>query len=169
VPLPAAAEALPWLQAQGVPDAAVLLAAAAGRPLDALALQRAGIGAAAWKALPDALSRGQAAMQGWPLPQALDTLLKLAHDAMAVAAGAAPRYFPAGSLPPSLAPASLPALQAWSGELQRVARHASHPWNEGVLIDALVAQAARALAAPRRPRSGGAGGAPGAGFATLPV
>jgi DNA polymerase-3 subunit delta' len=63
----------------------------------------------------------------------------------------------------------LPGLHAWSGELQRVARHATHPWNEGVLIDALVAQAARALAPPRRPGQGGAGGAPGAGFVTLPA
>jgi DNA polymerase-3 subunit delta' len=62
VPLPSAAESLPWLEAQGVPEPAVLLAAAGGRPLDALALQRAGIGAAAWKALPAALARGQAAL-----------------------------------------------------------------------------------------------------------
>lgn len=169
VPLPTEAEALPWLAAQGVADPGVLLAATAGRPLDALALQRAGIGAAAWKALPAALAQGQPALQGWPLPQALDTLLKLAHDAMAVATGAAPRYFPAGSLPATLAADALPGLNAWSAELRRVARHATHPWNEGVLIDALVAQAARALAPPARTRPRPGSAAPGAGFVTLPA
>jgi hypothetical protein len=73
-----------------------------------------------------------------------------------------------GSLPSTLSAGSLPALEAWSRELQRVARHATHPWNEGVLLDALVAQAARALA-PRDARPGSQGNAPGAGFATLPA
>ena len=96
-------------------------------------------------------------MQGWPLPQLLDLLLKLCHDALAVAGGAAPRYFVAGSVPKA---ASIEALRQWSHELQRVARHAAHPWNEGVLVDSLVAAASRALrsaparaaaAGPRRP------------------
>ncbi len=152
LPLPPQAEAVAWLQRRGLAnldDAAVLLAGAAGRPLEALALHRAGITAAAWQALPAALAQGRPALQGWAPPQAVDTLLKLAHDAMAAAAGAAPQYFPATSLPSTLGTGSLPGLEAWARELQRVARHAEHPWNEGVLLDALVAAAARALAAPR--------------------
>ncbi|MCE2910126.1 MAG: hypothetical protein LW712_14955, partial [Burkholderiaceae bacterium] len=56
-------------------------------------------------------------------------------------------------------------LRAWSLELRRVARHAAHPWNEGVLADALVAAAARALRPPA-PRAGTAGRA---GLDTLPA
>ena len=41
--------------------------------------------------------------------------------------------------------ASTEALRQWSLELQRVVRHAAHPWNEGVLVDSLVASASRAL------------------------
>jgi DNA polymerase-3 subunit delta' len=160
---PGAAAAEAWLAGQGVDDPAVLLAACAGRPLDALALHTAGVRADTWRRLPEALARGQGtAVQGWPLPQLLDLLLKLCHDAMAVAGGAAPRYFVPGSVP---AAASPQRLRAWSLELQRVARHASHPWNEGVLAEALVAGASRAL----RPQPGRAGPARGAGLDTLPA
>ena len=147
-----------WLAGQGVDEPEVLLAACAGRPLDALELHQRGLRAEHWRQLPQALARGQvAAVQGWPLPQLLDLLLKLCHDALAVAGGAAPRYFVAGSVPKA---ASIEALRQWSHELQRVARHAAHPWNEGVLVDSLVAAASRALrsaparaanAGPRRP------------------
>lgn len=160
---PAAEAASGWLAARGVAEPAVLLAACAGRPLDALALHEAGVQAEAWRRLPEALARGQgAAVQGWPLAQLLDLLLKLCHDALAVAGGAAPRYFVPGTVP---AGASPERLRAWSLELQRVARHASHPWNEGVLAEALVAGAARAL----RPRAARGGPAPRAGLDTLPA
>jgi DNA polymerase-3 subunit delta' len=101
-------------------------------------------------------------VQGWSPPQLLDLLLKLCHDAMAVAGGAAPRYFPQGSVPSCASPAR---LRAWSLELQLIARHAAHPWNEGVLADALVAAAARALQPPA-PRPGGPRRA---GLDTLPA
>ena len=149
LPVPAAAQAVPWLQARGVPDAAdaqVLLAACSGRPLDVLALVQAGVGAAAWAALPRAVAHGQAgALAGWPVPRALDALQKLCHDAMARATGATTQYFPAASLP---ARAALPALTEWATELRRVARHAEHPWSEALLIEALVNGGAQALAPP---------------------
>ncbi len=139
---PAAEAAAGWLAARGVAEPTVLLAACAGRPLDALALHEAGVQAEAWRRLPEALARGQgAAVQGWPLAQLLDLLLKLCHDALAVAGGAAPRYFVPGTVP------------------------AGAPWNEGVLAEALVAGAARAL----RPRAARGGPAPRAGLDTLPA
>ena len=148
---PAGAEAERWLTAQGVADAAVLLAACSGRPLDALALAKAGVLAEHWRALPAAVSRATpGALAGWPLPRVLDALHKLCHDAMAVATGATPRYFPAGSV---RAGAALPALAAWSRELDRIARHDEHPWHEALMLDALLAGAARALAASTLPPS----------------
>ena len=147
---PAAAAAVTWLQSQGVAsaaDAAVLLAACSGRPLDALALLQDEVTAAAWAALPQAVARGQAAsLAGWPVPRAVDALMKLCHDALARAGGGAARYFPEDALPARADPV---ALAAWSRELQRVARHDEHPWNEGLLIDALVQAGAAALTLPR--------------------
>lgn len=160
---PEPAQAAAWLAERGVAEPAVLLAAMAGRPLDALALHQGGVRAEVWRQLPQALARGQgAAVQGWPLPQVLDLMFKVCHDAMAVAGGGMPRYFAAEGLPRA---ASLSRLREWSLELQRVSRHAAHPWNEGVLLDALVAAAARALqpASPKTP------GARRAGFDTLPA
>ncbi len=147
---PAQPVALDWLAGRGVAEPAVLLAAACGRPLDARMLHEAGVHAETWGRLPQALARGEGrSVQGWALPALLDALQKLCHDAMAVAGGATPRYFPAGSVPCGASP---PRLRAWSLELQRLARHAAHPWNEGVMADALVAAAMRALQPPpRRP------------------
>ena len=140
---PRNADAAAWLAAQGVADAAVLLAACSGRPLDALALSQAGVQAEHWRALPARVARGQpGALQGWPLPRVLDALHKLCHDTMAVVTGATPRYFPDGSV---RAGAALPALSAWSRELGRIARHDEHPWNEGLMLESLLATAARAL------------------------
>ncbi|MEP7280918.1 MAG: DNA polymerase III subunit delta' [Rubrivivax sp.] len=143
---PSLADALRWLQGQGLAesDATVLLAAAAGQPLEALALAQAGVDAAAWTALPPALRDGRsAAWVGWPVARAVDALLKLCHDLMAVAVGAAPRYFPPSSVP---AGADLVALDAWAQTLAQTARQAEHPWNEALLLDALVSQGRRALA-----------------------
>lgn len=135
---PQPGEALAWLQGQGVRDPQVLLAAAGGGPLAALDMARAGVDGAGWTALPGAVRTGQAAsLAGWPVPQALDALQKLCHDALRVSVGVAPRYFPPQSVPVG---ASLQALAAWSRSLARVARHDEHPWNEGLLIEALVAE-----------------------------
>ncbi len=140
---PPADEAASWLAAQGLAQAAVLLAACSGRPLEALDLAQAGVDGASWAALPGRVARGDAsALAGWPLPRALDALHKLCHDAMALAAGGTARYFPAGQVPRT---GPLPALAAWSRELDRVARHDDHPWSEGLLLDALVGQGAAAL------------------------
>jgi DNA polymerase-3 subunit delta' len=140
LPLPPREAALAWLQERGIAQPAVLLDAAGGRPLEAQALAGEGVDAAAWAALPQRLRAGDAtAVAQWPLPRLLDTLLKLCHDLMAVAAGGAPRYFPADALPPG---AALPALAAWSRELTQLSRHDEHPWNASLLAESLVAQAA---------------------------
>ena len=141
-------QAAAWLAAQGVTEPEVLLAACSGRPLDALALARGGVDAQAWAALPVAMAQGQGgAFSGWPVPRVLDALHKICHDAMARACGAPTRFFAVDRVP---AGAPLAALAAWSRELDHVARHDDHPWQEALLVDALVQAAARALAAPAR-------------------
>jgi DNA polymerase III subunit delta' len=135
---PDADAACAWLVQQGVADAAVLLAGAGGAPLDAQALAALGIDGAGWLALPGAVLHGQAeAFSGWPIPRVVDTLQKICHDAMVQGAGGTPRYFTPQSLP---AGASLAALGAWARSLGRVARHDEHPWNDGLLIEALVCE-----------------------------
>jgi DNA polymerase-3 subunit delta' len=72
----------------------------------------------------------------------LDALFKLCHDALAVASGAAPRYFPPDK---ALSQGHAERLADWSRELTRIARHAEHPWNEGLLVEALVRAGHEAL------------------------
>jgi len=135
---PPADVASSWLLEQGVGDASVLLSAAGGAPLAALELAASGIDAAAWLAVPRAVARGQVgALAGWPVPRAVDALQKLCHDALVLAAGGTPRYFAVQALPPG---ANAGRLGAWARTLARAARHADHPWNEALLIEALVGE-----------------------------
>ena len=151
--LPETAVATEWLRTQGVADPALLLAAAGGQPQDALAWSRDGLtDAASWAQLPGLVARGAAgALSGWPLPLLIESLQKLCHDALCVAAGAAPRYFPADAIARlRLPPDAAVALHAWQRELQRTARHAEHPWNATLLAESLIEQGRAALAAPAR-------------------
>jgi DNA polymerase-3 subunit delta' len=150
--LPSRDEALAWLQSHGLEGAEVLLAASGGRPLDALGLAAEGVGASQWLAIPAAVARADvAALAGWPVPRAVDACQKLCHDAMRVAVGGEPSFFPDASLPPG---ASLPALAAWSKSLQRIARHDEHPWNANLLVEALVIEGSRAWPASAAAPSG---------------
>jgi DNA polymerase-3 subunit delta' len=135
---PAAAVGARWLEEQGVRDAGPLLAAAGGQPLEAAAMAAAGIDAARWSAVPKAVAAGETAVfAGWPLARVLDALHKLCHDAAVLAAGGEPRFFSRAALPPGMV---RDKLVAWSDTLRRIGRHAEHPWNEGLLVEALVAE-----------------------------
>ena len=142
---PDEAQALHWLQAQGLaPEVAqAQLRAAGGRAQDALAQAQAGRSPATWAQLPKALARGEvAALADLTPAQAINTLQKLCHDLQASACGAAPRYFAAADLPP---PPPLLALARWAQALTRAARTAEHPFNTGLMLEALVAQARQTL------------------------
>ena len=138
-----------WLAGQGVAEPAVMLAAAGGQPQEALEWTKQGIDAALWLRLPTLVAQGMSAsVGGWPLARVVEALQKLCHDAACIAAGAAPRYFPAASIRSGAQPA---ALAAWMRELNRVARHAEHPWNAGLMVESLVQQGQRALAVGASP------------------
>lgn len=148
---PTSAQAQAWLAGQGVADPSVLLAAAGGRPLEALQWHRDGVTAAVWPTIPGSVSRDHAAaFSGWPIARVLDVLQKLCHDAAVKATGGAPRFFPADTVP---AAGSLHALDAWQRTLQRVMRHAEHPWAEALLVDSLVAEGCQALAPAAKSRA----------------
>lgn len=152
LPWPETAEAEAWLVAQDVPaaDATQLLRAAGGRPSDALRLARSGQSPKAWSLLPKAVSRGDVgALTDQAPAQAVVALQKLCHDLMAVGHGAEPRFFDAADLPP--APHKL-ALARWSKSLASAARTAEHPFNAGLMLEALVSEARSTLnSAARRP------------------
>ncbi|MCD2511739.1 DNA polymerase III subunit delta' [Comamonas endophytica] len=129
-----------WLQSQGLEPAAAeaFLRASGGRPEDALALARSGKPAQAWSRMPRALAQGDATAFADLAPgQVIAVLQKICHDQMARASGAAPRYFAAADLP---APPALAQLAAWSRELTAAQRTAEHPFNAGLMLEALVAR-----------------------------
>ena len=121
----------------------MLLAATGGQPQEALLWSGEGISAALWAGLPKQLARGDVGtLATWPLPRAIDMLQKLCHDLQRLAVGTAPRYFAGSALG---APSSLSTLNAWSIQLQSQVRHAEHPWNAGLMVEALVANARVAI------------------------
>jgi DNA polymerase-3 subunit delta' len=142
---PQEAQAVAWLQEQGVPEpaAGVLLRAAGGRPEDALRLHGAGVDAKTWSAWPKALVRGDTSMMGdWSPAQLVEALQKLCHDLLALRSGAQPRFFATIDLP---APASVGSLTAWWRDLGETSRTVDHPFNAGLMMEDLVARARTAL------------------------
>lgn len=144
---PTEVEAMSWLASQGVPtaDAATLLRASGGRPEDALDLARAGLKATHWAGLPQAVLRGDVGAVSDVTPsQAIAMLQKLCHDLLALRTGAVPRFFLAADLPVA---GTLASLTQWSKDLMVAARTAEHPYNAGLMFEALVARAQTALRA----------------------
>lgn len=142
---PPPAQAQAWLTEQGVPaaDAPALLRATGGRPLEALAWHAQGRTGAQWAQLPRALAAGHPqALAGWAPAEAVNLLHKLCHDQLARAAGAPPRFFAEADLPPA---PPLPQLARWARELAEAARTAEHPFNPGLMAEALVSRARSAL------------------------
>lgn len=142
---PGQQEALAWLVEQGVGAAAAdaWLRAAGGRPDDALRLHQAGRDPKQWAQLPRALARGDVnAMTDWTPAEAVDAMQKVCHDLLARQSGAGPRFFEATDLP---AAGSIAALTEWSRELSQTARHVEHPFQAGLMIEALVSRARSAL------------------------
>jgi DNA polymerase-3 subunit delta' len=142
---PSESEALAWLQGQGVDAQAApaLLRAAGGRPEDALRLHQAGRDPKVWSLLPKAVARGEvAALSDWSPAEVVEALQKLCHDLLARNSGAQPRFFEPADLP---AGGSFRALSDWSRELAHTARTVEHPYNAGLLLEALVSRARSAL------------------------
>ena len=132
----------------------VLLRAAGGRPADALAWARSASPtdtARQWQALPQSMAHGDAhALADLSPSAAVAALQKLCHDVLATRAGAEPRFFNVDDLPAiPKAPVStgLYALTQWSRELTATARTVEHPYNPGLMLEALASRARQALAA----------------------
>lgn len=147
LPVPPRLDAESWLAGEGVEEAGVLLDACGGQPEEVIAWRGLGIDAAACRALPGRVARGDAtALHGLPLTVVVDILQKVCHDAAALACNAPLRYFPAGGL---VAGARLVDLLRWAAELRRVAAEAEHPWSVDLSAESLVQQGREALKTPR--------------------
>ena len=134
-----------WLQAQGLEAvlAQRLLTAMGGRPDEALSYAASGRDPNAWAQLPKAVAKGDAGyFKDWTIPQTIDALHKLCHDLMASQMGAGPRFFSPQDLSTG---AQFSVLSDWSRALSRAMRTMDHPFNGGLMLDALVGQAQSVL------------------------
>jgi DNA polymerase-3 subunit delta' len=144
---PDTAQALAWLQGQGqgmeALEAAHFLRAAGGRPDDVLALLASGRKSEDWLRFVSAMAAGEAGfVRDWPVPELVDALQKLCHDALCLNQGAQPRFF---ELKQGKAAPSLAALSEWSRRLKQSRKTMDHPFNAGLMQEALVEQARTAL------------------------
>jgi DNA polymerase-3 subunit delta' len=142
---PSAQDSLQWLEVQGLNkvDAQLLLQAAGGRPEDALAFANSPRDAKAWTSFASAMLRGDAGyVKEWSAPQLIDALHKLCHDLLATQVGATGRFFALGALPKSV---SFIALSAWAHSLAKARLSMDHPYNLGLMQEALVGQAQSVL------------------------
>jgi DNA polymerase III subunit delta' len=142
---PGEQEAVDWLVGQGLQrtDVPALLRACGGRPEHALSFAQGGGDAKLWARLPKAVARGDCTvLANWSPAEAVDALLKLCHDLLVVKAGAEPRFFQSADLPSA---ASIASIGEWSRDLVRTARTVEHPFNAGLMLEALVSQARLAL------------------------
>jgi DNA polymerase-3 subunit delta' len=146
---PERSQALAWLVEQGIAesDAQVLLHAAGGRPADVLRQAASGQSPAWWSGFPKAMARGDvAALSNLTPAQAIEALQKLCHDLVLHQSGAAPRFFKVEFLPPSKA--SLSTLTGWFKRLSTAARTCEHPFNAGLMLEALASEARLAILSP---------------------
>ena len=102
-------------------------------------MAQSGKGLDIFQRLPKAVSAGDATIfADMSAPQVVQWLQKLCHDLMCVAQGGPPRYFAPQDLPQ---PPSALVLARWARSLAQEARTAEHPFNAGLMTEALVAQA----------------------------
>jgi DNA polymerase-3 subunit delta' len=75
--------------------------------------------------------------------QAIDALQKLCHDLVLRQSGVTPRFFEDSQLP--ACKASVMVLTDWFKRLMQSARTAEHPFNAGLMLEALTADAQQTL------------------------
>ena len=97
----------------------------------------------AWVKLPKAMARGDLGVfKDWPPTQIVSALQKLCHDMLALRTGAEPRFFATSDLPGG---GSVTGLTRWSQSLADSQSTVEHPFNAGLMQEALVNQAQNAL------------------------
>lgn len=143
---PSMDEASHWLAGLGLSRETIPLAlqAAGGRPDDALELANAGSALEAWTQAPKALMAGDTSFfKEWGAELQIGVAHKVCHDLMLQFCGAEPRFFSKASLV-GLNP-DFRALGRWSKQLSSAMKTMEHPFNAGLMVEALVSQAQSVL------------------------
>ncbi len=139
---PKSDEAETWLTTQGLgtEDAAALLKSAGGRPDEVLRQKALGQSMKWWSQFPRAMLAGDASYcSDLPASEVIDALQKLCHDLMMVQTSSTLRFFNASDLP--AVKTSAPQLSAWFKRLSQAARSSEHPFNLGLMLEALCTEA----------------------------
>jgi DNA polymerase-3 subunit delta' len=145
LPMPTGAQAVPWLEAQGVEDAATALALAGGAPqvaLDGADPVRAALSRAWLRCVTDgSVTALSAARETKDIgaPQVLSWLVQWTHDLARVKAGAGPRYHPrqVPALQRLSAAMTLRAITRLHRTLALRQRWIRHPLNAQLTLEAL--------------------------------
>ena len=146
---PPTAEAAQWLQLKGMSaeEAGVLLKSAGGRPDEVLRQKDLGQSQQWWSQFPRAMLVGNASFcSELPPSEVIDALQKLCHDLMMVRIDAETRFFNASDLPPLKV--SSPHLSAWFKRLSKASRSSEHPFNVGLMLEALCTEAREVMNSP---------------------
>lgn len=139
---PSEREAVTWLKTQGLSEteAPLLLKVAGGRPDEVLRQRQQGQTLQWWSQFPKAMQMGQAShCSDLPASEVIDALQKLCHDLAMVQSQAPLRYFNAVDLPKLKV--SQAKLTAWFKRLAQAAKTSEHPFNAGLMLEALCTEA----------------------------
>ena len=139
---PTREESLQWLMDKGLSQehAQIWLQATGNRPVDALEMaHHSGLSPEDWQRLPQAIALGNGnLLKEFSAPQTVTLLQKICFDMLCLSQNASPKYFSLRSLPQG---ASFEKLTEWSKLLTISAQTANHPYNLGLMQEALVSQA----------------------------
>jgi DNA polymerase-3 subunit delta' len=128
-------------------EAGVLLKSAGGRPDEVLRQKDLGQSQQWWSQFPRAMLVGNASFcSELPPSEVIDALQKLCHDLMMVRIDAETRFFNASDLPPLKV--SSPHLSAWFKRLSKASRSSEHPFNVGLMLEALCTEAREVMNSP---------------------
>lgn len=146
---PIESEAVAWLQAQGLSreDATSLLKAAGGRPDEVLKQRNLGQSMQWWAKFPKAMMAGDASYcSELPPSEVIDALQKLCHDLIMLQTQASLRYFNEADLPKLKVTSA--QLTAWFKRLSHAAKTSEHPFNAGLMLEALCTEAREVMNSP---------------------
>ena len=143
---PVPSEAVSWLENQGLSqaDAQSLLKAAGGRPDEVLKQRQLGQSMQWWAKFPRAMLAGDAPYcSDLPATEVIDALQKLCHDLLMLQTQSSLRYFNESDLPQLKVTPS--QLTAWFKRLSQAAKTSEHPFNAGLMLEALCSEAREVL------------------------
>ncbi len=143
---PSETEAVQWLETQSLSkdDAVALLKAAGGRPDEVLKQRNLGQSMQWWSKFPKAMLAGDASYcSDLPASEVIDALQKLCHDLLMLQTRSTLRYFNEADLPKLKV--SSAQLTAWFKRLSQAAKTSEHPFNAGLMLEALCTEAREVL------------------------